>query len=237
MLSSEPPPRVPSGGEPEAKTGVPSPHIPGIQMGSEPPPRVPSRSEPEAKTLGQKEREILRRTPLAYHWRTPIVSGAVSRLQWIVFNILCLTAHGHAGLGPVWAAIKVEDEGDESLWVEMIRQMCDRLNNMLVVASLLLGTSAVFITTPPPIPTTVNYTLRGPYICMLSAFGLLIGGLIVAAVVYLLLSRSKPHWLEHVLYVSRFQVYCTLIIFSYPFFAIGTATVLLALGMHPFFST
>ncbi|KAJ7113210.1 hypothetical protein C8R44DRAFT_797362 [Mycena epipterygia] len=36
---------------------------------------------------------------------------------------------------------------------------------MLVVASLLLGTSAVFITTPPPIPTTVNY------ICMLSAFG------------------------------------------------------------------
>lgn len=108
---------------------------------SEPPPRVPSRGEPEAKTLeaktlGQKEREILRRIPLAYHWRTPIVSGPVGRLQWIIFNILCLTAHGHAGLGPVWAAIKFEDEGDESLWVEMIRQMCDRLNNMLVVVRL-----------------------------------------------------------------------------------------------------
>ncbi|KAJ6597585.1 hypothetical protein DFH09DRAFT_904080 [Mycena vulgaris] len=162
----------------------------------------------------------------------PPVTGPLGALQRTIFNVLCIASYGHVGLDPVWASIRLEEEGDDSVWVEGTRQLCDRLNNLLVVGSLLLATSAAFITTVPPRPTTVDYTLRGPYICILCAFGLLIGGIIVTAVSFLVLSKARPHWSERVLYSSRFHVYSTLIMLSYPIFSIGAATALLGSGMY-----
>ncbi|KAF7325252.1 hypothetical protein MVEN_02640100 [Mycena venus] len=154
------------------------------------------------------------------------ITGPLGVLQRTIFNVLCIASYGHVGLDPVWASIRLEEEGDDSVWVEGTRQICDRLNNLLVVlmlvnpkGSLLLATSAAFITTVPPRPTTVDYTLRGPYICLLSAFGLLIGGIIVTAVSFLVLSKARPNWSERVLYSSRFHVYSTLIMLSYPIFS------------------
>ncbi|KAJ6577006.1 hypothetical protein DFH09DRAFT_1148965 [Mycena vulgaris] len=101
---------------------------------------------------------------------------------------------------------------------------------MLVVASLLLATSAAFITTVPPRVSILNHTLRGPYICMLTAFGLLLGGIIVASVCVLVTAKSRPYWSEQVLYADRFHVYSTLIMLSYSFFSIGAAALSLAFG-------
>ncbi|KAJ6556315.1 hypothetical protein B0H19DRAFT_947494, partial [Mycena capillaripes] len=104
-----------------------------------------------------------------------------------------------------------------------------------------VATSAAFITTVPPKPATVDYTLRGPYICMLSAFGLLTGGIVVIAVSFLVLTKARPNWSERVLYSSRFHVYSTLIILSYPIFSIGAGTVLLGSGtrtlLHDYFNS
>jgi hypothetical protein len=52
--------------------------------------------------------------------------------------MLCITSFGHPGLEPVWAAIKLEEEGDESVWENGIKQTCDRLNNMLVVVHMFI---------------------------------------------------------------------------------------------------
>ncbi|KAJ7080678.1 hypothetical protein C8R44DRAFT_754234 [Mycena epipterygia] len=190
-----------------------------------------SRDDVKHKTLRDKEEEILARIPPAHHWRTPSRSGPLGRLRWAIFNILCIVSYGHPGLDSVWAAIRLEDEGDDSVWAVGIRQMCERMNNMLVVASLLLATSAAFITTTPPRQAIVDYTLRGPYIFLLCSFGLLIGGIIIAAVAFLVLTRARPDWSERVLYASRFHVYSTIFILSYPFFSIGLATLLLAFGI------
>ncbi|KAJ7472631.1 hypothetical protein FB451DRAFT_1398831 [Mycena latifolia] len=190
-----------------------------------------SRGGLEPKTRTRKEHEILSRYPLADHWRTPSRSGPFGGLRWAVFNVLCMASYGHAGMDRVWASIKLEEEGDESLWVEGLGQMCDRLNTILLVGSLLLATSAAFMTTSPPRAAMINYTLRGPYICMLNAFGLLIGAIIVAAIAYLVLTRATPNWSKRVLYASRFHVYSTLIILSYPLFSIVLATLFLGLGI------
>ncbi|KAJ7458049.1 hypothetical protein B0H11DRAFT_1737951 [Mycena galericulata] len=191
----------------------------------------PAPCEPRPKSKIQKQEDILRRCRPPLHWRAPKLSQPFGRLQRIVFNLLCITSFGHAGLDPIWAAIRLEEEGDDSVWNDGINQTCDRLNNMLLVASLLLATSSVFITTTPPRASMVNYTLRGPYICMLGSFGLLIGGIIVAAVCVLVSSKARPYWSEQVLYANRFHVYSTLIMLSYPFFSIGAAALLLAFGM------
>ncbi|KAJ6532533.1 hypothetical protein B0H19DRAFT_965734 [Mycena capillaripes] len=201
----------------------------------------------EHRTLGQKEEDILTRYPLPSHWRRPSVGA--SALQRTIFSVLCMASFGHVELAPVWASIKLEEEGDESVWVEETRQHCDRLNNLLVVGSLLLATSAAFITTVPPRSATADYTLRGPYICMLSAAGMLIGGIIVTAVSFLVLTKARPNWAERVcpqshtflhhflstpfrvLYGGRFHVWSTLILGSYPIVSIGAATILLASGI------
>lgn len=65
-------------------------------------------------------------------------------------------------------------------------------------ASLLLTTTAVFITTPPPSVSIVDYTLRGPYICMLLSFGLLIGGIMVASICVLITRKARADWSERV---------------------------------------
>jgi hypothetical protein len=81
----------------------------------------------------QRQEEILSRLPPPRHWKPPILSEPFGRLQRIAFNLLCVTSFGHAGLDPIWAAIRLEEEGDESVWADGISQTCDRLNNMLVV--------------------------------------------------------------------------------------------------------
>ncbi|KAJ7249575.1 hypothetical protein C8J57DRAFT_1079453 [Mycena rebaudengoi] len=89
-----------------------------------------------------------------------------------------------------------------------------------------------FEASSPPRTSMVNYTLRGPYICMLGSFGLLIGGIIVASVCVLVSGKARPYWSEQVLYANRFHVYSTLIMLPYPFFSIGAAAILLAFGMQ-----
>ncbi|KAF7373747.1 hypothetical protein MSAN_00586200 [Mycena sanguinolenta] len=182
------------------------------------------------KSKLQREDDVLTRYPMPRHWEDPELNRPFGRLNRIVFNLLCLTSIGHTGLKRVWGAIKLEQEGDDSVWSGGIERICDRLNNMLLVAGLLLTTSAAFITTTPPRASTVNYTLRGPYICILGSFGLLIGGIIVASVCVLVLGKIRPYWCETVLYGNRFNVYSTMILISYPLFAIGLAAVLLAFG-------
>ncbi|KZV71706.1 hypothetical protein PENSPDRAFT_751516 [Peniophora sp. CONT] len=192
---------------------------------------IPSSDTHTPKTKIQKQEAILQIHPPDKHWQAPDTSEPLGNLRRALFNLLCITSFGHAGLDPIWAAIRLEDAGDGSVWEDGIRQTCDRLNNMLLVAGLLLATAAVFLTTPPPRQDIVNYTLRGPYICMLGSFGLLIGGIIVGSVSLLVTSKARPYWSEQVLYANRFHVHCTLIMLSYPFFSIGTAALLLAFGL------
>ncbi|KAF7344067.1 hypothetical protein MVEN_01696300 [Mycena venus] len=193
-------------------------------------PRSQSDSHPNLSTI-QKEEEILRRFPPPLHWHKPQPSKPFGRLRQMVFSFLCLASLGLDSLDPIWAAIRLEEEGDESVWYTGIDHTCDRLNNMLVVASLLLATTAVFITTPPPRVSIVDYTLRGPYICMLVSFGLLIGGIMAASVCVLITRKARPDWSERVLYAGRFHVYCTLVTLSYPFLSIGTAALFLSFGV------
>ncbi|KAJ7799909.1 hypothetical protein B0H14DRAFT_2901663 [Mycena olivaceomarginata] len=174
----------------------------------------------ERKTLVQKEQDVLTRLPLPPHWRRPAVNGPLSlgALQRTIFNILCVASFGHVGLSPVWASIRLYHEGDDSVWVEGTRQL------------LLMATSAAFITKAPPKPEMLDYNIRGPYICMLCACGLFIESIIVTAVAFLVLSKAGPIWFEHVLYSTRFHVYSTLIMLSYPLISIGSGAALLGVG-------
>ncbi|KAF7340254.1 hypothetical protein MVEN_01944100 [Mycena venus] len=190
------------------------------------------RPEDTNMSLSKKVEEILRRHPTAVHFRMPSREGLFGWLRWTAFTLTCFVAYGHPDIEVLWAALRLEEEGDESVWKDFIRIISDRLNNVLVVSSLLLATASVFITTVPPIPGIINYTLRGPYISIVSAFGLLIGGIICVACTSLVASQATPYWIENVIYRNRACVYCAIMLGAGPIISVGAATLLLAFGMH-----
>jgi len=222
--------------------------------------------EVTVKTKRQKRTEIVEQVPLPAHWQPISPSARFSRLRNIVFITLCLTAFGDTSMDHVWAIIKLEGKGDDSGWDEGMREVVCRMEKVLVVvrlksdlkkfiwltiieATLLLATSAALITTEAPRATILNYTLRTPYLCLLSSAGLLLGGISVAAGAVQVISKARPEWAERVgvnscsslmlteapfqtLFSNRARVYCMLILVSYPSFSIVVSTFLLLLGMQ-----
>ncbi|KAJ7214118.1 hypothetical protein C8J57DRAFT_1538606 [Mycena rebaudengoi] len=182
------------------------------------------RPEDKNMPLGKKMEDVLRRHPMDDHFKMPPRKGLFGWLQWSAFILICWTAYGDLGMEPLWVAFKLDEEGDESAWTEMVRILVGRLNNLVLLGSLLLATSSVFI-------TIVNYTLRWPYIFILSAFGFLIGGVIHGAAGSAAVSQAWPYWAEKVCYRNRFYVYGTTMAIAGPTFSIATAAILLAFGM------
>ncbi|KAL0059387.1 hypothetical protein AAF712_013865 [Marasmius tenuissimus] len=165
------------------------------------------------------------------HWKANQSPTLLGTFRRSLFNLLCIASFGHAGLEPVWASIKSAEQGDDRLRDLSIQTTCDRLNYMIIVATLLLTPAAVFISTEPPRSALVNYTLRGPYGCFLAAFGLLIGSAFICWGCLLIVSKAQLEWSQRVLFSNRIHVYLTLIPLAYPVFSITLATVLLAIGV------
>lgn len=90
-------------------------------------------TETRPMTKIEKQEAILNKFPPPEHWCAPQTSESFGKLHWAIFNVLCITSFGHPGLEPVWAAIRLEENGDGSVWEDAIQQTCDRLNNMLLV--------------------------------------------------------------------------------------------------------
>ncbi|KJA16315.1 hypothetical protein HYPSUDRAFT_112377, partial [Hypholoma sublateritium FD-334 SS-4] len=140
-------------------------------------------------------------------------------------------AYGQSNLDSLWATIKLDSmEGHPKAWREGQLRMTNQLNNVLVVAGLLLATSAVFLTTEPPDTFKLDYTHRGPYLCIYIAFGLLIGAIIVTSVWILVTEKITATRTENVLYGDTLHLYCTLILIAYPSVTISISMLLLAFG-------
>ena len=65
-------------------------------------------------------------------------------------------------------------------------------------AGLLLSATASFATTTPPVGSILNYNTRGSYICLLLAFGLTLGGLIVGSTMLFVMSKCTASWFREV---------------------------------------
>ena len=61
---------------------------------------------------------------------------------------------------------------------------------MLRQGGLLLPLLGAFLTTPPPAGDVFNYAAKGPYVCLIIAFGLSLGALIVGVVAAILMMLS-----------------------------------------------
>ena len=65
-------------------------------------------------------------------------------------------------------------------------------------AGLLLGSIASFATSDPPVLSMLNYNAREPYMCLLLAFGLTLGGLIVGSALLFGLAKCSASYFRDV---------------------------------------
>lgn len=87
----------------------------------------------------EKKMTILQKYPLPDHWKKPERRGVLSRVHRVFFSILCLCAYGRTEMDFVWAAIKLAEDGDETVWLDGRKRTSEQQNNILVLVSILLS--------------------------------------------------------------------------------------------------
>ncbi|THU90447.1 hypothetical protein K435DRAFT_676063 [Dendrothele bispora CBS 962.96] len=148
-------------------------------------------------------------------------------LVQLLFRLLCVIAHGHTDIECLWAICST---GEPEFIIQKDR-LTARISTITVVAGLLLSVTTAFITTVPPVPQVINYTERGPFLCLLLSFGLNLGGLVVGSALLWAIAKAKIQWFCNVMMGSASRVFWTQVMMAYPFGAIGLATVLEAFGL------
>ncbi|KZV62581.1 hypothetical protein PENSPDRAFT_617775 [Peniophora sp. CONT] len=169
-------------------------------------------------------------TDMPRHWRTdyadnvrpaylrPILRGA--------FTTFCMIAYGHRTLEEQWRVLH-----ETSAFLEEKRRLSSMVQTVNVVATLLLASTATFITTTPPKLGIIDYTRRGPYICLFASFGLLLGGIIVGCIVQFAFSSSTQRWVRDTLMKTRFRIWVLMLLLGYPFISIALAASVNILGL------
>ncbi|KAG1743018.1 hypothetical protein EDB19DRAFT_1907170 [Suillus lakei] len=92
-------------------------------------------------------------------------------------------------------------------WEKHRKTFVDRLSNTNIAAGLVLTTSAVFVSTQPPLTSFLPYTIRACYVLALGSFAHALGGLLSGlAVVNIYEACLDGHTLSTVLYTSIHQL-------------------------------
>ncbi|KAH6909482.1 hypothetical protein BKA70DRAFT_1425886 [Coprinopsis sp. MPI-PUGE-AT-0042] len=149
------------------------------------------------------------------------------RVVEFLFTVLCMISFGHTTLDHQW---KMTNSSEEA-FVKDREFISQRITTVTVMASLLLASAAALVTTDPPKDSIMNYTARGPYLCLWAAFGVLIGSIIVASADVCLIAACSPKWLFEVLMATRTRIWCVFILLAYPFVAVGAGVGIGVLGL------
>ncbi|CAL1699202.1 unnamed protein product [Somion occarium] len=168
--------------------------------------------------------------PMPAHWMVEFKNMPewLNRCLQLSFSVLCLLSLGHANLKTVWRVCNTEDKSD---WLNKKKRLLDRIENITVIAGLLLTSTSAFATTLPPLTPLFDYTTTAPYICSLASFGSVLGSLIVGSSVLFMLAKCSQEWFRDTLMGSRSSICLTLIILAYPFFSIAAAACVMLIGL------
>lgn len=162
------------------------------------------------------------------HWKVEFqVVFPLSTILKFAFMTLCTISLGHNDLEGMWDICL----GHEEIWTESKDRVLNRISTITVVAGLLLGSIASFATSDPPVRSMLNYNAREPYMCLLLAFGLTLGGLIVGSALLFGLAKCSASYFRDTLMGTRSSICCTLTLLAYPFVCIGVATSIGATGL------
>ncbi|KAG2129593.1 hypothetical protein DEU56DRAFT_816908 [Suillus clintonianus] len=95
----------------------------------------------------------------------------------------------------------------------------------------MLTTSAVFVSTQPPLTSFLPYTFRGAYIFAFLSFTHALGGLMCGLAVLNIYGACDRIWVKDVLTASRFRLCCTLRFVGWPCISLTISIMFLMLAL------
>ncbi|GJE84090.1 hypothetical protein PsYK624_001650 [Phanerochaete sordida] len=164
------------------------------------------------------------------HWNLNFTENAPKfvRLPLRVFlKLLCLASLGHASMESYWKVCRE----DERTWLESTDRLMDRLNAIVLVAGLVLSSTAAFVTTAPPTDGDFNYNVYAAYILLLISFLSSLGTLMVGAGIAFVLAKCDRDWFVDTHLGSQSRILCTMYIIAYPFCSMSFSGTMAALGL------
>ncbi|VDC01644.1 unnamed protein product [Peniophora sp. CBMAI 1063] len=167
---------------------------------------------------------------LPIHWRNehPGMWPWLRPAYCLMFKFLCLIAVGGPDLKQKWRAVNLEDGREFQEEKNRITTMVLTTN---IVASLLLASTAALISTEPPRADIIDYNSRGPYLCLLCSFGIILGSIIVGCAVLFVLSTANAQWTRDTIMKTRVRIWIMLLLLAYPFLSIGVGTTVNFIGL------
>ncbi|KIJ08029.1 hypothetical protein PAXINDRAFT_18804 [Paxillus involutus ATCC 200175] len=144
----------------------------------------------------------------------------------LLFQGLCLISVSWPSLEHHW-----ESKINQDAWDVHKRLVCGRLRNSNIIGGLLLTASAVFISTPPPLPSFMAYTAVGPYFLALVSFSHALGSILSGTVVILVYESCDRMWAKNVITADRFRLYVTLFFLASPGLSLGLSITALLLAL------
>lgn len=148
-------------------------------------------------------------TSLPDHWAVP--DSNKHPILSTLFRTLCLISIGRSSLKHHWVS-KIDDDQ----WEKHKKITIDKLNNTNIAAGLVLTSSAVFVSTQPPLTSFLPYTIRTCYILALGSFAHALGGLLSGLAVVNIYEACDRVWTKDVLMATRFRLCSTLLFISWP---------------------
>ncbi|KAJ3537693.1 hypothetical protein NM688_g6641 [Phlebia brevispora] len=159
--------------------------------------------------------------PMPEHWDTP-----EKPLQKALFSLLCVGALGQYSMEKFWEACQ-----DDETYKHRKEGVMNRLQNISVVASLLLAALSVTLTTPPPLPHLLDYTQPVPYIFLCNAFSATLTVIIFSSAILYSMTEMRRIWFVESFAKTRSNVYAFLVLLSFPYAQIGLALGSAVLGL------
>ncbi|OAX34234.1 hypothetical protein K503DRAFT_461253 [Rhizopogon vinicolor AM-OR11-026] len=144
----------------------------------------------------------------------------------VLFSFLSLISMARPTLDHHWQS-KINDEE----WEKHKKMVIERLNNTNITAGLVLTSSAVFVSTTPPLTSFLPYTIRGCYILALGSFAHALGALLCGLAVVNIYEASGRLWAKDVLTATRFRLCCTLLFISWPVVSLTLSILFLMLSL------
>ncbi|KAF8639200.1 hypothetical protein AX17_001686 [Amanita inopinata Kibby_2008] len=143
-----------------------------------------------------------------------------------VFVFFCLFVDGRMSLENFWR--QCQSEAGFELQQKRIRK---QLDNTTILSGLVLNTAAAFLTAKGTAANGILVFQLPSYACLLLSFATALGALIMGTCILFVLGTLTPTSTREVYMGSRWRVWITMLILSYPYLSIGASCCTCLLGL------
>ncbi|OAX37595.1 hypothetical protein K503DRAFT_857259 [Rhizopogon vinicolor AM-OR11-026] len=164
--------------------------------------------------------------PVPSHWKLPRSHPLLGSIPRWSFQGLCLISVHRPSMEHHW-----KSKCDETEWFKHMNEMVGQLNNSNVACGLLLATTSVFLTTPPPMQSVLNYATTSSYVLALVSFAHALGGILTGTAVIAIYQSCERDWTREVLTATRLRLCLILLLMAWPSISLFLSIVFLMASM------